>query len=138
MKNEKINRLTQRLDHMVPDPKLTSSENKDVAEKLASISDKLYSLLPDPSLSPDERLERLARVTSDRIPQTENLLSAHSKLNRLVARLDELIPGSATPEEKIDNLVELLNVKSFDNSLSIASRLEEIGDEIAGIKPIEK
>lgn len=134
---KKMNSLTQRLDHMVPDEKLTPSENQKAAAELASLSAKLYRLLPDQSLSPMERVERLARTVDERNPVLEHLQSAASKLQQLKLRLNELIPGDHTPEQKIDTMLSALDGKigADHQHLTAIEKLEMLGDPRANIAP---
>lgn len=132
-----LSRLTERLDHMVPDPKLTALDNQKAAAQLAALSARLHVFLPDHTLSPQERLERLARVIQNRVPQSQHLLSANEKLAALTTRLNELVPGGMTPEEKVDHLVDLATKAVPDPNLSMVDRLEKIGDDRAGIAPVK-
>lgn len=123
---------------MVPDPELTSDENKKATKGLSKISKALHKALPDPSLSPAERLERLARVVQDRVPLHEHLLPAATKLFSLKNRLDQLVPGSRlTSEEKIAKLTSLAKKKIPQHGLTMAKRLEMLGDKRAGFSPIQ-
>jgi hypothetical protein len=134
---DKLARLTARLDHMVPDPKLSSAQNQAAATELTSISTKLHTLLPDNSLSPEERLERLARVVASRTPDQTKLVSASTKVAALKARLDQLVPGNMSLEDKIDHLISLATQAVPDPSLSVVKKLEKLGDSAAGIAPVD-
>lgn len=129
--------LTQRLDHMVPEEKLTASQNQKAAAELASLSAKLFWHIPDQSLSPFERLERLARAAENRTPDREQLKSAAAKVNVLKARIDQLVPGDASHEKKIEQLVSLLDEKvgSSQQNLHTTHKLELLGDPRAKIAP---
>lgn len=135
--DERLGKLTQRLDHMVPDPKLTFHENRAATAQLASLSAKLQDVLPDESLSPFERLERLARAVEDREPRHEHLEPAATKVAALKERLDELVPGSATPEQKVDALVAKLDdlVAEDQRDLPPGGKLETLGDPRGRIEP---
>jgi hypothetical protein len=133
----KTRNLTQRLDHMVPDPNMTLAANQRASADLASISSKLYRLLPDESLSPLERLERLARVIEKRKPDRNQLQSASSKLTQLTARIDKLVPGDMTPEKKIEVLLEGLDgmVSKEQCELATIEKLELLGDPRGKVAP---
>lgn len=145
---ERLAQLTERLDHMVPDPSASAAENDLAARELARISQALAALLPDSSLSPDERLERLARVVQDRIPQQENLQSALYKVHKLKRRLDELVPDdNLSPVEKINRLEQLArdcttqgkqggSVTTAQETDKFEKILERLGDPRAGFDPI--
>ena len=132
----KLARLTARLDHMVPDPKLSAGENQAAAATLSSLASKLHALLPDASLSSEERLERLARVVVGRIPDPTKLTPASEKVRALTERLDQLVPGAMSPEDKIDQLVSLAMQAVPDPGLAVVARLEKLGDADAGIAPV--
>src|SRR5439155_379035 len=106
---DRATELTQRLDHMVPDNRVSAAVNQEATAELASISAKLNTLLPDHSLSPSERLERLARVIEGREPNLAHLQPATVKVALLKDRLDQLVPGRMSPEQKIDTLIQRLN-----------------------------
>lgn len=132
-------RLTQRLDHMVPDPKISAVGNAEAARKLADISKALSDLLPDPSLSPDERLERLARIVADRTPQGEHLLPAAQKLAKLERRLTELVPGDGlSAADRLNRLVEATNAAVPTSGLRFVEKLETLGDVRAGIAAVRQ
>lgn len=135
--HNKAIRLTQRLDHMVPDPDVTASANQKAAAELAALSAKLYWHIPDQSLSPAERLERLARAADNAAPDMANLLPATKKLEALKARIDELVPGDASHEKKIELLLAQLDAKVGTNQLSLhtTDKLEILGDPRARIAP---
>jgi hypothetical protein len=139
-----VYRLTQRLDHMVPDPKLSIQLNDDAAKRLAELSKVLADALPDHSLSPDERLERLARVVQNRVPERQHLLPAVEKVSRLERRLAELVPDpTLTPVERVQTLLQGLDDHHAANAPnflatgpSVVEKLERMGDERAGFPPI--
>lgn len=130
-------KLTQRLDHMVPDPKLTASQNQKAASDLAALSAKLFWHVPDQSLSPLERLERLARAAEDSSPDMAQLQSAATKLEALKSRIDELVPGDMSHEKKIENLIQKLDEKVGTSQLALhtTDKLELLGDPRAKIAP---
>jgi len=132
MSADDVSRLTQRLDHMVPDNNIHASVNAQAAENLGALSAVLADALPDPSLSPDERLERLARVKQDRVPRTEYLLPAIEKLDRLERRLAELVPGEGL--SAMDRLQTL--IRTLEGDGSVVERLEKMGDPRAGVAPV--
>ena len=134
---ERARELTQRLDHMVPDPEISAAANQNAAAELAGISEKLYELLPDPSLSPLERLERLGRVIEKRDPDLEQLKPAHIKVAELKKRLDQLLPGGEGALAKVANLVSILNdVAPKDVAGASPIRmLEALGDPRGKIEP---
>jgi predicted nuclease with TOPRIM domain len=133
----KVGSLTQRLDHMVPDNKLTFKENRAAALELKAISETLFELLPDKSLSPFERLERLGRVAEPREPLLEELQPAHVKLKRLKARINELVPGEGSFHEKLVALEMKLEELVGDDlaTETTIKKLEKIGDPRGGIEP---
>ena len=123
----RVARLTQRLDHMVPDELLSPDENARASAELLHLTSKLSDLLPDPSLGPMERLERFVRVAEGAQPKDEYLRSAASKLEELTTRLNELVPEEGfTPEEKIDVLVRRVD-EQVGGSGSEAMQ-EKLGD----------
>lgn len=133
--NKKIFRLTPQLDHMVPDPDLTPSENALIAAELASLTAKLQHLLPDPSLSPLERLERFVRVIDNTDADMTQLESANSKLKKLQSRLNNFVPQEGlTSEQKINVLIDLVDNKLEKLNLTntglnrMIDKLESIGD----------
>ena len=134
---EKVEGMTQRLDHMVPDPDMTATENRAAAAELKSLSDALYELLPDKSLSPFERLERLGRVVEPRDPHLEDLQSAATKLQRLKDRINELVPGEGSPHEKLIGLELALDEQAGVelSGQSVISKLEKLGDPRGRIEP---
>lgn len=134
---EKVESLTQRLDHSVPDPKLSASENAAAAAELRALSGRLYDLLPDKSLSPLERLERFSRVV-EREPRVELLKSAHEKVQELKQRINELVPGDASVHDKLLTLEQQLNERAGMERahLSAISKLEILGDPRGGIEPV--
>lgn len=129
--------LTQRLDHMVPDPKMTASQNQKAASDLAALSAKLFWHVPDQSLSPFERLERLARAVDDSNPDMKQLQPAAAKLDSLKSRIDELVPGDMSHEKKIETLIQKLDEKVGSSQLSLhtTEKLELLGDPRAKIAP---
>lgn len=134
---DKVNSLTQRLDHSVPDPKMSAIQNAEAAAELRSLSAALFEMLPDKALSPTERLERLARAT-DREPDMEQLKSAHQKVTELKDRINKLVPGEGSAHDKLVKLELLLNQKVGEQraNKSVVERLEILGDPRAGIDPI--
>lgn len=132
-----IDRLTQRLDHMVPDLKVAKAVNDAAAAKLSEISGFLANALPDHSLSPEERLERLARVVQDRVPRQEQLLPAIQKVDRLERRLAELVPGEGmSAMDRLNRLVQQCNGMCGDDGKTLVQKLETLGDPRAGITPV--
>lgn len=134
---DKVEAMTQRLDHMVPDPKLSAEENRAAALELKTLSDALYELLPDKSLSPFERLERLGRVVEPREPRMEELQPAAVKLARLQERLNELVPEGVSVLEKLVGLEMALD-KQVGIELAgkpAISKLEKLGDPRGKIEP---
>lgn len=129
--------LTQRLDHMVPDPEMTASQNQKAASDLAALSAKLFWHVPDQSLSPFERLERLARAADDSSPDMGQLQSAAKKLEALKSRIDQLIPGDMSHEKKIETLIQKLDEKVGASQLALhtTDKLELLGDPRAKIAP---
>lgn len=130
-----VDNLTPQLDHMVPDPELTASENALIAAELASLTAKLQQLLPDPSLSPLERLERFVRVIDNVDADMTQLESANSKLQKLQSRINNFVPQEGlTTEQKINVLVDLVENKLEKLNLKDAGlnrmieKLESIGD----------
>jgi hypothetical protein len=129
--------LTQRLDHSVPDPKISAAANQKATADLASVSSKLNALLPDASLSPFEKLERLARVVEDREPDLTHLQPAVAKVAQLKERLDQLVPGNMSSEQKIDSLIEKLNAMvppDVQHNLAM-HKLELLGDPRGRVEP---
>ena len=134
---ERLAQLTERLDHMVPDLSVSAEENDLAAKELAELSAILSNLLPDSSLSPDERLERLARVDQDRIPQQENLQSALYKVHKLKQRLNELVPDAdLSPIDKIRRLEQVARERATEKTASFERILERLGDSRAGFEPL--
>ena len=134
---QNIKVLTQRLDHMVPDEDFARSINQKAAADLAALSAKLFGHVPDHSLSPLERLERLGRAADNAAPDLAQLQPATKKLAALKARIDELIPGDATHEKKIEVLLAQLDTKVGQNQLAFhtTDKLELLGDPRARIAP---
>lgn len=138
----RLNRLTQRLDHMVPDNGISSELNDRAATILRELSERLIALLPDPSLSPDERLERIARAVQDRVPQSEQLLPAIQKVHRLERRLLELVPGDdldcfARLERLVCSVESVCEEKGITADQEFVRKLELLGDQRAGFLPIK-
>lgn len=133
----KVEELTQRLDHMVPDTRLSAEENARFKNELERLSDLLFELLPDKSLSPMERLERLARAVEPREPRLDHLRPASKKVAELKDRLEELVPGDHAPEEKIARMVALLDelVSSDKKGASVIEKLEQLGDPRGKVEP---
>ncbi|BAP15497.1 hypothetical protein AS19_26460 [Alcanivorax sp. NBRC 101098] len=129
--------LTQRLDHMVPDPKISAAENQKAAAELAALSGKLFGHVPDQSLSPLERLERLARGIDERKPNKKQLEPAVKKLQELKQRIDELVDGDLSHEKKIDVILEKLDEKvgSSQKALHTTDKLELLGDPRGNVAP---
>ncbi|EJJ24604.1 hypothetical protein [Rhizobium sp. CF142] len=144
MENSSVSRLTARLDHSVPDPKVFAAVNDDAARRLDELSRILAGALPDHSLSPDERLERLARVVQDRVPERQYLQPALEKVSRLERRLAELVPDPGlTPVERVQALLAHLDDHHIQNNPhflaaqpTIVQKLERMGDERAGFSPV--
>ncbi len=134
---DKAEQLTQRLDHMVPDPELTQEQNAAAAHELKMLSDALFELLPDKSLSPMERVERMARVVEAREPKPEHLKSAAEKLAELKLRINELVPGEHSHFDKLLGMQIRLNslVGLERANLSAIQKLEIIGDPLGKIEP---
>jgi hypothetical protein len=134
---KRANNLTQRLDHMVPDTKLSLAANQKAAAELAAISEKLYELLPDPSLSPIERLERLGRVIEKRDPDIEQLKPAHEKVSAIKERLNHLLPGDEAALDKVEKLIAILGEVSPKElrGASPIRMLESLGDPRGQIEP---
>jgi hypothetical protein len=138
-----VSRLTSRLDHSVPDPEVAGAVNEDAARRLDELSRLLADALPDHSLSPDERLERLARVMQDRVPERQHLLPALEKVTRLELRLAQLVPDpDLSPVEKVQVLLQRLDeqtaphVEFLSTRPSVVLKLERLGDERAGFPPL--
>ncbi len=129
--------LTQRLDHSVPDPKVSASVNQKASAELGALSDKLFWHVPDKSLSPFERLERLSRAADQATPDLTHLQPATEKLKNLKARIDQLVPGDGTSEQKIDTLLKQLDSKvgSAQQALHTTDKLELLGDPRAKVAP---
>lgn len=135
--SEKVGSLTQRLDHMVPDPKISDAANRAAARELKMLTDALYGMLPDRSLSPAERIERLARAVDDRTPKPEHLRPAHIKLEELRARIDELVPGEGSAFEKILSLEANVDEKvgAERGNMALIRKLELLGDAAGRVEP---
>ena len=133
----RLNQVTQRLDHMVPDNVVTKDVNEKAAAELAALSERLALLLPDPSLSPLERLERLARVVQDRVPHSDQLQPALEKVSKLKTRLDELVPGRMSAEDKIITLAKMAYEKAGGDKMTCVEALERMGDPRAGVDPVK-
>ena len=134
---QKMDQVTKRLDHNVPDPEMSDVENSAAASELAAISEKLANMLPDPSLSPDERLERLARVIKGRNIQQESLQTAARKVEKLKTRINELVPGDSGMENKLDKLSEMAFTQCGVEGVSCMEALERLGDPEAGIDAVK-
>lgn len=134
---ERAARLTQRLDHMVPDPELTAAENQRATAELGALASKLNALLPDPSLSPFEKLERLSRVVDRRQPDLTQLQSAATKVEALTNRLNQLVPGDQSPDQKINSLVRKLDsmVPQDAKDNLVMHKLEMLGDPRGRVEP---
>jgi hypothetical protein len=125
---QKLNSMTQRLDHFVPKENLPDSMNRQAMLELEQISSKLYFLLPDPSLSPLERIERLSRVLEDTDPNLEHLQSAYDKVKAIEERLNSLIPDKdMSSMDKINFMLEKLH-KLVPGEAKIVQKLEYLGD----------
>ena len=133
----KIDTLTQRLDHMVPDGSVTAEVNAAAARELELLSAALFELLPDKSLSPLERVERLARVVEPREPQLESLQPATQKLKALKKRIDDLVPGESAASDKILDLVNKLDgsVAPDQSNFATIAKLELLGDPRGKVEP---
>jgi hypothetical protein len=129
--------LTQRLDHTVPDPKMSAAENAAAAAELRSLSAHLFELLPDKSLSPLERIERFSRAV-DREPDLDQLKSANEKLAELKGRIDALVPGEMSAHDKLLVLENALNEKAGIHRAAIPTveKLEVFGDPRGKIEPV--
>jgi len=121
---------------VAPLPSSVSDYEPDFAESfdevctaLGNLSVKLRDLLPDPSIGPEERLERLARVVRHSVMDSRRHLTARTKLRHLRDRLDELVAGPATHEQKIDLLLQALD-EQVPNAghLTTFQKLEALGD----------
>jgi hypothetical protein len=99
----------------------------DVVGELVRLSVKLLGNLPDPSLGPDERLERIARVVPTSQLQSAHRRSARNKLVALRRRLDELVPGDMTSEEKLDTLIARVH-DLVPGDMPFIAKLETMGD----------
>jgi hypothetical protein len=134
---DKVAGLTQRLDHMMPDPKLSKAENLAATRELKALTDALFELLPDKSLSPMERIERLARSVEPREPRLEELKPAATKLAELKARLNEIIPGDGSPHDKLLSLELALDesVGLDKANLPTFKKLELLGDPRGKVEP---
>jgi hypothetical protein len=103
--NDKVDRLTQRLEFAIKDPSRSDAENARASVQLAALTEVLERIVPHPSFSPEERVERLARVVDDATPNPRLMEPEIVKLERLVARVDELMPVSGlSVQEKLDRL----------------------------------
>ncbi|GIH98190.1 hypothetical protein [Planobispora takensis] len=100
----------------------------DVVNELVRLSVKLLANLPDPSLGPDERLERIARVVPTSQLQSAHRRSARNKLVQLRRRLDELVPDEGmTSEEKLDLLIARVH-ELVPGDAPFIVKLETMGD----------
>lgn len=100
-----------------------------VCEHLTALSERLLELLPDPSLSPDERLERIARVVPSSTLKSAYHQTARTKLNRLRARLDELVPrDDLCYAEKLEWLVARVHELVPGDEPRLFKKLEAFGD----------
>lgn len=99
----------------------------EVVDELVRLSVKLLTHLPDPSLGPDERLERVARVVPTSQLQSAHRRSARNKLVNLRRRLDELVPGDLTSEEKLDALIARVH-QLVPDDMPFILKLETMGD----------
>lgn len=100
---------------------------KDVYADLRRLSSALQEALPDPSLGPQERLERLARVVPQSVAETQQLCTGRTKLSRLQRRLDELVPGPGSMDQKLDTLLSTLEALVPGPGRTI-DKLETLGD----------
>ncbi|WP_263018757.1 hypothetical protein [Natronobiforma cellulositropha] len=138
---DRMMQVTQRLDHIVPDQMLPDDVNERASRQLEELSGLLIEHVPDPTLSPDERLERIARVNQERVPQREHLLPAVEKLYRLERRLDDLVDNPRLSSvEKLEVLIENVNEvgERFDDDPDFVEILERMGDERTGLEPVRE
>ena len=101
---EKMDRLTQRLDRKLPDARLSQEENDRAADELFALCDLVHEMFPQPCFGPEEKLIRAAVLLrlgplSRTIDDTDV-----ARLARVKALIDEIVPGDASPEEKIRQL----------------------------------
>jgi len=100
----------------------------EAAQELIDISVFLINLSPDPTLSPEERLERLARVVPTSEIATNYRKSVRNKLRPIKARLDQLVPGLAgQPMAQLQHLVGRVD-DLVPGTLTPTEKLERIGD----------
>jgi len=105
---DKVNRLTQRLEFNIKDPSRTDIENARSGVQLAGLCEVLERIVPHPTFSAEERVERLARVVDGATPDPRLMEPEIVKLERLVARIDELMPVSGlSVHEKLDRLGQM-------------------------------
>jgi len=101
----KVNKLTQRLEFPIKDPSRSDGENAMAGAQLAALTKVLERVVPHPTFSPEERVERLARVVDGATPNPRFMEPEIVKLERLLARVDELMPVSGlSAEEKLERL----------------------------------
>lgn len=100
-----------------------------VNERLIRLSFKLQRLLPDPSLGPMERIERLARLIPNSYQLGQHHRTARSKLIEIEERLNSLVPDQGlTFEQKIDFLVGLADDLVPEQTDRLCQKLQFIGD----------
>jgi hypothetical protein len=99
----------------------------EVYSRLRELSLRLRDELPDPSIGPEERLERIARVVPDSIRVSSNLLTGYTKLMRLRARLDELVPGPMEDVEKLEILLSRIH-ELVPGDMRLIEKLETMHD----------
>lgn len=101
---------------------------EDVVEELVTLSVRLLTLLPDPSLSPNERLERLARVVPHSQMHSAHRRTARSKLTELRRRLEDLVPDDGLSSvERLEWLISRVE-ELVPGDGSTISKLEKLGD----------
>lgn len=101
---------------------------EEVCSELKSLSEKMLELLPDPSIGPEERLERIARVAPHTLMKSQNVKTARTKLYNLRQRLDELVPSqSLSSIEKLNLLLDRIN-ELVPGDQRLFEKLEELGD----------
>ena len=104
----RVARVSKRLDFKIADPDLGPEENDHAHARLVEIARAIEAMLPAPHLSIEERLERPAAMIPGVTPGAID--SDAVKLARIVARVDELVPGSdLSTIEKIERLGELFH-----------------------------
>lgn len=108
---------------------LLKESQDNINERLTRLSFKLQRLLPDPSLGPMERIERLARLIPISYQLGWHHRTARSKLIEIEERLNSLVPDQAlTSEQKVDFLVGLANELVPEKTDRLCQKLQFIGD----------